>query len=110
MQKLYNMEPVTYDGNTFYPFFANEEALCLPYNYKEYAKDLIESFMNWKIKARTYAMHQYAAELESTKVQPDKVDKTFGTYNKSVPTHTRSYEEIYDNVVEELLPEFVSCT
>lgn len=110
MQKLYNMEPISYDGNMFYPFFWGGETLCLPYNYKEYAKELIENFLDWKIKARTYAMHQYASELESAKARPDKVDKTFGVYGKLAPVHTKSYDEIYDNVVDSLLPDFVSCT
>ena len=40
-QKLVNMEPIKYDGHTFYPYDNNGEILCLPYDYKEYAKELL---------------------------------------------------------------------
>lgn len=107
-QKLVNMEPITYDGHTFYPYDNNGEILCLPYDYKEYAKELLPDFFEWKIRSRGVAAQQYSNEMIASKQHADVLEATFGL-NQDTQTPVKSFDEIYDSVVEKLLPEFLAC-
>lgn len=104
-QRLFFMPEINFEENTFYPFYYEGEVLCLPYNYKEYAKELLEDAPSWKNRVQQIAIHNYSLDL--CRNQERKHKQKLESEQSLDFKPDLDFKSYYQKAVEEQLPEFV---